>query len=102
MSLTTFSAILTLKDASFLPTQQCNTRTGGASSTTWGYAWDFYSKGARCVGTRGSAGLSGGLVLVLDGGSYPSPGQAPGPRIHIPASPCPYDRQKSQRTLTTV
>ena len=46
--------------------------------------------GMACVGTRGSAGLSGGLVLVLGGRAEIPSGQAQGPRIHNPTSPCPY------------
>ncbi len=45
----------------------------------------------------------GGLVLVLDGFVEPPPGQAPGPHLLIPASPCPYNipsLQKMNRTLS--
>jgi len=50
----------------------------------------------ECVGTGGSAGLGGGLVPVLEGVLILSTGrgQAQGPLIHIPASPCPYAFQK--------
>jgi len=41
-------------------------------------------KGLGCGGC-------GGLVLVLGGSAEPPPGQAQGPRILIPASPCPYN-----------
>jgi len=44
----------------------------------------------ECVGTRGSVGVSGGLVPVLGGKAKPPPGQAQGPLIHLVHAPCPY------------
>src|SRR5581483_5231073 len=37
---------------------------------------------------------AGALCLSLVEGRKLSPGQAQGPRIHVPASPCPYARTK--------
>jgi hypothetical protein len=51
----------------------------------------------------GRGGGCGGLVLVLAGFVEPPPGQAQGPRILIPTSPCPYtipSLQKMNRTLS--
>ena len=55
-----------------------------------------------CVGTRGGAGLSGGLVLVLGGRVEPPPGQAQGPRIHLPTSPCPYARTHAPGSIRDI
>ncbi len=39
------------------------------------------------------------LVLVLWEVSRPPPGQAQGPHVHIPSSPCPYTRFARRSTL---